>query len=52
MKALLFHRSTSALYAKVETKYGVVTLSGKARNSTEKDPVSKLVNDVKGVKSV
>jgi hyperosmotically inducible protein len=50
--ALLFHRSTSALHTKVETKHGVVTLSGKARNAAEKDLVSKLVNDVKGVKSV
>jgi hyperosmotically inducible protein len=50
--ALLFHRSTSALHTKVETKHGVVTLSGKAGNAAEKDLVSKLVNDVKGVKSV
>jgi hyperosmotically inducible periplasmic protein len=50
--ALLFHRSTSALHTKVETKYGVVTLSGKAKNVAEKDLVSKLVNDIKGVKSV
>jgi osmotically-inducible protein OsmY len=50
--ALLFHRSTSALHTKVETKHGVVTLNGKAANAAEKDLVSKLVNDVKGVKSV
>jgi len=50
--ALLFHRSTSALNTKVETKHGVVTLSGKAGNAAEKDLVSKLVNDVNGVKSV
>jgi len=50
--ALLFHRSTSALNTKVETRHGVVTLSGKAGNAAEKDLVSKLVNDVKGVKSV
>jgi osmotically-inducible protein OsmY len=50
--ALLLHRSTSALNTRVATKYGVVTLSGKARNAAEKDLVSKLVNDVKGVKSV
>ena len=49
---LLFHRSTSALNTKVETKHGVVTLSGKAGNAAEKDLVTKLVNDVKGVKSV
>ena len=50
--ALLFHRSTSALNTKVETTHGAVTLSGKAGNAAEKDLVSKLVNDVKGVKSV
>ncbi len=50
--ALLFHRSTSALKTKVETKNGVVTLSGKAANTAEKDLASKIVDDVKGVKSV
>jgi hyperosmotically inducible periplasmic protein len=50
--ALLSHRSTSALHTKVETKHGVVTLSGKAGNVAEKDLVTKLVNDVKGVKNV
>jgi hyperosmotically inducible periplasmic protein len=49
---LLFHRSTSAVNTKVETNDSVVTLSGKAKNAAEKDLVSKLVNDVKGVKSV
>jgi osmotically-inducible protein OsmY len=50
--ALLFHRSTSALNTSVATKRGVVTLSGKAGNTAEKDLVTKLVNDVNGVKSV
>ena len=50
--ALLLHRSTSALNTRVATKHGVVTLSGKARNAAEKDLVTKLVNDIKGVKSV
>jgi hyperosmotically inducible protein len=49
---LLFHRSTSVLNTKVNTKHGVVTLSGKARNAAEKDLVSKLVNDIKGVNTV
>jgi osmotically-inducible protein OsmY len=30
----------------------VVTVGGKARNAAEKDQVTKLVNDVNGVKSV
>jgi hyperosmotically inducible protein len=49
---LLFHRSTSVLNTKVNTKHGVVTLSGEARNAAEKDLVSKLVNDIKGVNTV
>jgi osmotically-inducible protein OsmY len=50
--ALLFHRSTSAIDTKVVTKNGVVTLSGKAKNTAEKDLATKIVNDVKGVKNV
>jgi osmotically-inducible protein OsmY len=49
---LLFRRSTSVLNTKVNTKHGVVTLSGKARNAAEKDLVSKLVSDIKGVNAV
>lgn len=50
--ALLYHRSTSALNTSVKTNEGVVTVGGKARNAAEKDLVSKLVKDIKGVKSV
>jgi osmotically-inducible protein OsmY len=49
---LLFHRSTSTLSTKVETNDGVVTIYGKASNAAEKDLVTKLVNDIKGVKDV
>lgn len=49
---LLFHRSTSANNTKVETNEGIVTLGGKARNSAEKDLVTKLVTNINGVKSV
>lgn len=49
---LLYHRSTSGLHTKVETKNGLVTLSGKAKNTAEKDLVTKYVQDVHGVKSV
>ena len=49
---LLFHRSTSAINTKVETKRGVVTLYGKASNAAEKDLATKLANDVNGVKGV
>lgn len=50
--ALMFHRSTSAIKTKVETKDGFVTVSGVAKNSAEKDLVSKLVKNIKGVKSL
>jgi osmotically-inducible protein OsmY len=49
---LLSHRSTSSLNTKVKTKDGVVTLGGKAKNAAEKELATKVVNDVKGVKSV
>jgi hyperosmotically inducible protein len=49
---LLSHRSTGVLRTKVETNNGVVTLGGQARNSAEKDLVTKLVTDINGVKSV
>ncbi|MBF0413850.1 MAG: BON domain-containing protein [Desulfamplus sp.] len=50
--ALLYHRSTSGIKTTVETKEGVVTLGGSASNAAEKDLVSKLSNDVHGVKDV
>ncbi len=50
--SLLNHRSTSVLSTSVESKNGVVTVGGKARNAAEKDLVEKLVNDVNGVNSV
>lgn len=49
---LLSHRSTSALKTRVETKRGMVTLHGKARNAAELTLAAKLANDVNGVKGV
>jgi hyperosmotically inducible periplasmic protein len=49
---LLYHRSTSALNTSVQTKEGVVTLAGKAKNDAEKNLATKLVSDVHGVKNV
>jgi hyperosmotically inducible protein len=49
---LLYHRSTSALNTKVETKKGVVTLSGKAGNAAESKLAAKYAKDVHGVKGV
>ena len=50
--ALLYHRSTSILHTHIETKEGEVLVTGKAKNQAEKDLVTKLVNDVSGVKKV
>jgi osmotically-inducible protein OsmY len=49
---LLYHRSTSALDAAVETKEGVVTLGGKTGGEAERDRATRLVSDVHGVKTV
>ena len=49
---LMYHRSTSALDTRVETKNGMVTLEGKAKNAAEKDLVTKYAQDVNGVKNV
>ncbi len=50
--ALLFHKSTSAIHTKVQTRYGVVTVSGAADNAAEIQLVTKLAEDINGVKSV
>jgi osmotically-inducible protein OsmY len=49
---LLFRKSTHALATKVSTKDGVVSLRGEARNVAEKDLVTKLAEDINGVKQV
>ena len=49
---LVYHRSTSALNTKVKTNDGNVVLSGKAKNAAERDLVTKLVQDVNGVKNI
>ncbi len=49
---LLFHRSTSGLRTKVQTDDGVVTLTGTAKSSAEKELATKLVSDIRGVKNV
>jgi osmotically-inducible protein OsmY len=50
--SLLFHKSTHALATKVTTKNGMVTLRGEAKNAAEKDLVTKLSEDINGVKRV
>ena len=50
--ALLVHLSTSAITTKVETREGVVTVSGMAGSAAEKQQVSKLAADIHGVDKV
>jgi osmotically-inducible protein OsmY len=50
--ALLSHASTSALSTEVTTENGVVRISGVAGSNAEKDLVTKLAQDTRGVKSV
>jgi osmotically-inducible protein OsmY len=50
--ALLLHRSTSAVATAVRTRRGTVTLEGKAANAAERDLVTRLVNDINGVRKV
>ncbi len=50
--SLAVHRSTSAMNTKVSTDGGVVTVSGQAKNAAEKDLVTKLAEDIDGVKRV
>lgn len=49
---LMLHRSTSATSTEVETKDGVVTLRGTAKNAAEKDLATQKVQDIEGVKEV
>jgi len=49
---LMLHRSTGALRTTVTTTDGVVTLGGIAKNTAEKDLVSKVVEDIHGVRRV
>lgn len=50
--ALFMHRSTSAFKTSVSTTDGVVTVGGSAKNTAEKDLVTKIATDIHGVKSV
>jgi osmotically-inducible protein OsmY len=49
---LLFHRSTHTMATKVTTRNGVVTLHGEALNVAEKNHVTRIAEDIKGVREV
>jgi osmotically-inducible protein OsmY len=50
--SLLLHRSTSALKTHIQTREGVVIVSGIAANAAEKNLVKKLIMDIDGVTKV
>ncbi len=50
--ALLTHKATKALNTKVTTTNGVIVITGEAGSAAEKSLVTKLAQDVRGVKSV
>jgi osmotically-inducible protein OsmY len=50
--ALLFHHSTSVVNTMVDTKDGIVTVKGVAKNSAERDLVGKLAGEINGVKNL
>ena len=50
--SLLIHMSTSAIDTKVETREGVVTVSGVAGSAAEKKQVTNLAGDIHGVTQV
>ena len=50
--ALLSHKGTSALKTKVTTSDGVILVTGEAGSNAEKSLVTKLAQDIRGVKSV
>ena len=50
--ALAVRKSTSAIHTNVTTRDGVVTLTGEAKNGAEKDLVTKIAENIDGVRSV
>ncbi|MBZ0252914.1 MAG: BON domain-containing protein, partial [Candidatus Methylomirabilis sp.] len=50
--ALLTSKSTSAIETDVDTERGVVTVTGEAANEAEKELVTELLKDIRGVKDV
>jgi osmotically-inducible protein OsmY len=50
--ALLFNKSTSAVHTKVHTENGTVSLTGTAKSQAEKDLVTRIVQNIEGVRKV
>ena len=52
VRMTLYHHSISVYHTKVEMNEGVAALGGKARNAAAGNPVTQLVSDFPGVRSV
>lgn len=50
--SLAVRKSTSAIRTSVTTRDGIVTITGEAKNGAEKDLVTKLAENIDGVRSV
>jgi osmotically-inducible protein OsmY len=50
--ALLFHRGTNVFKTDITVDKGVVTVTGKAKNASEIELVTKRIEDIPGVKTV
>jgi len=50
--SLLFHKSVRTLATKIITKGGFVSVHGEAKTEAEKEKVTRLAEDIKGVKHV
>lgn len=50
--SLLSHKATSSLKTKITTSDGVVMVTGEASSDAERSLVTKLAQDIRGVKSV
>ena len=50
--SLLLHKATRVLATRVLTRNGAVTVKGEARNEAERELVTRLASDIKGVKEV
>jgi len=49
---LLLHKDTRVLSSRVKTRQGVVTVRGEVRSAAEKDLVTRLAEDIRGVRQV
>ena len=52
VRMTLYHHSIGVCHTKVETNEDVVALGGKARSTAAENPVTQLVSDIPGARTV